>query len=104
MQEYESEIWGFKNTEMCNKVHENAMKFYLGVAPLPALYGEMGSIAVKYRHYLDTFRFLNRMMKLPNTSITRHVLQRDIELSMTYTKKYSNFKQLLVRLPLYDES
>ena len=65
---------------------ENAMRFYLGVhkfTPLPALYGEMGWIAVKYRHYLSTFRFRNRMMKLPNTSITRHVFQRDIDLSMT---------------------
>ena len=54
VQDYASEIWGFKNTEMCNKVHENAMTFYLGVhkfTPLPALYGEMGWIAVKYRHF-----------------------------------------------------
>ena len=93
---------------MCNKVHENAMRFYLGVhkfTPLPALYGEMGCIAVKYRHYLSTFRFWNRMMKLPNTSITRHVFQRDIDLSMTNKNNWcSNFKQMLVRLSLYDES
>ena len=108
MQDYASEIWGFKNTEICNKVHENARRFYLGVhkfTPLPALYGEMGWIAVKYRHYLSTFRFWNRMMKLPNTSITRHVFQRDIDLSMTNKNNWcSNFKQLLVRLSLYDES
>ena len=79
-------IWGFKNTEMCNKVHENAMRFYLGVhkfTPLPVSYGEMGWISVKYRYYLNTFGFWNRMMKLPNTSITRHVLQRYIDISMT---------------------
>ena len=108
MQEYASEIWGFENTEMCNKVHENAMRFYLGVlkfTPLPALYGEMGWIAVKYRHYLSTFRSWNRMMKLPNTRITRHALQQDFDLSMTNKNKWcSNFKQLLVRLSLYDES
>ena len=45
------------------------------------------------------------MMKLPNTSITRHVLQRDIDLSMTNKNNWcSNFKQLLVRLSIYDES
>ena len=32
---YAPEIWGFKNTEMCNKVYENAMRFYLGVHKLP---------------------------------------------------------------------
>ena len=108
VQDYASEIWGFKNTEICNKVHENARRFYLGVhkfTPLPALYGEMGWIAVKYRHYLSTFRFWNRMMKLPNTSITRHVFQRDIDLSMTNKNNWcSNFKQLLVRLSLHGES
>ena len=45
------------------------------------------------------------MMKLHNTSITRHVFQRDIDLSMTNKNNWcSNFKQLLVRLSLYDES
>ena len=44
-------------------------------------------------------------MKLPNTSITRHVFQRDIDLSMTNKNNWcSNFKQMLVRLSLYDES
>ena len=90
MQDYASESWGFKNTEMCDKEHENAMRFYLGVhklTPLSALYGEMDWIAVKYRHYLNTFGFWNRMLKLPNTSITRHVFQRDIDLSMTQKKQ-----------------
>ena len=74
-----------KKSGMCNKVVENAMRFYLGVhkfTPLPALYGTMSWIVVKYRHYLNTFRFWNRMMKSPNTSITRNVLQRDFDLSM----------------------
>ena len=39
------------------------------------------------------------------TSITRHVFQRDTDLSMTNKNICcSNFKQLLVRLSLYDES
>ena len=74
-----------KNSGMCNKVVENAMRFYLGVhklTPLPAVYGTMGWIVVKYRHYLNTFRFRNIMIKLPNTSITRHVLQRYFDLSV----------------------
>ena len=104
--DYASEIWGFKNTNICNKVHENAMRFYLGVhklTPLPALYGEMGWIAVKYRHYLNIFRFWNRMMQLPNTSITKHVFQRDITLSTTNENNWSgNFKKLLICLMFYD--
>ena len=46
------------------------------------------------------------MMELHNTSITRHVLQRYIELSMTNTNNWcSNFKQLLVSIhgePLWE--
>ena len=77
VQDYASEIWGFKNTEMCNNDHENAMRWFLGVhtlTPLPALYWEMGWIAVKYRHYLNTFRFSTRMMKLSNTGIIRTII------------------------------
>ena len=65
VQNYASELWGFKNTEMCNKVHEYALRFYLYVhklTPLSALYGEMSWIAVKYRHFLNTLRFWNKIM------------------------------------------
>ena len=83
------------------------MRFYLGVhtfTPLPALYEEIDWIAVKSRHHLNTFRFCNRLMKLDNTSITSYVLQQDIYLSITNAHNWcSNFKQLLVRLSLYDE-
>ena len=42
--EYACEIWYNSNINMCDKITERAMRYYLGVhtlTPLPALYGEM---------------------------------------------------------------
>ena len=45
VQDYACEIWWNSNINMCDKITERAMRYYLGVhnlTPLPALYGEMG--------------------------------------------------------------
>ena len=46
-QDYGAEIWSIVNSKTAEKIHERAMRYYLGVhnlTPLPALYGEMGCL------------------------------------------------------------
>ena len=60
VQDYACEIWWNSNINMCDKITERAMRYYLGVhnlTPLPALYGEMGWLKTKYRHYIHVIRF-----------------------------------------------
>ena len=55
VQDYVCEIWWNSNINVCDKITERAMRYYLGVhnlTPLPALYGEMGWLRTKYRHYI----------------------------------------------------
>ena len=73
--------------------------FILGLRPLPALYGEMGWCAVKYRLYANIFRFWNRLMKLPDDNITKHIFQRDISQSENGKSNWSSdFKSLLFKV------
>ena len=60
------------------------MRYYLGVhnlTPLPALYGEMGWPAFKYRHHVQILRFWNRLVKTLGHRLLKHIFQRDLALS-----------------------
>ena len=66
VQDYGAEIWSIVNLKTAEKNHERAMRYYSGVhnlTPPPALYGEMGWSAVKYRHHVQILRFWNRLIK-----------------------------------------
>ena len=66
IQDYACEIWWNSNINVCNKMTERAMRYYLGVhnlTPLPALYGEMGWLKIKYRHYRLVTRILESFSK-----------------------------------------
>ena len=84
VQDYGAEIWSIVNSKTAEKIHERAMRYYLGVhnlTPLPALYGEMGWSAVKYRHHVQILRFWNRLIKTPGHRLLKHIFQRDLALS-----------------------
>ena len=84
VQDYGAEIWSIVNSKTAEKIHERAMRYYLGVhnlTPLPALYGEMGWSAVKYRHHVQILRFWNRFIKTPGHRLLKHIFQRDLALS-----------------------
>ena len=62
------------------------MRYYLGVhslIPLPALYGEMGWLRTKYRHYIHVIRFWNRLVNMGNHRLTKHIFQFDALFSLT---------------------
>ena len=71
IQDYACEIWWNSNINMCDKITERAMRYYLGVhlTPLPALYGEMCWLKTKYRHYIHVIRFWNRLVNMDNQNI-----------------------------------
>ena len=60
VQDYDCEIWWNSNINMGDKITERAMQYYLSVhnlTPPPPLYGEMGWLKTKYRHYIHVIRF-----------------------------------------------
>lgn len=81
----------FFSTKHYDKIHERAMRYFLGVhslTPLPALYGEMGWAAVKFRHHINIIRFWNRLVALPTYRLTKYIFERDIALSQKSNWSY----------------
>ena len=73
---YGSEIWGFGHFPKCDIVVHRAMRYFLGVhklAPVPALYGDMGWMYNRFKRYISMIRYWNRLIKMDRTRLTRIV-------------------------------
>ena len=60
-----SEIWGIKNMNSCEHVHNRVIRYFLWVhkfAPTIAINAEMGWLKVPYRRTLNIVRFWNRLI------------------------------------------
>ncbi len=78
--DYFSGIWGFGNLEMCQKIQQCALRFYLRVhpkTPLLALEGGMGWIHPNVRIHTEMLRFWNRVLNMDESRLTRKMFEYD---------------------------
>ena len=78
--EYCSGVWGFKEFDQCEKIHQRAIRYYLGVhqkAPLLAICGDMGWSSAHYRRQLNMLRFWNRLLTMDENRLTKKVFNWD---------------------------
>ena len=62
---YVSLCWGFKQFSKCDNVQNRAIRFFLGVYgfnPIPFLYSEMLWQSTRYRQWINTIRYWNRLI------------------------------------------
>ena len=83
--DYGSSIWSYnaKNNHS-NMIQNKASRYFLCVhnfTPIPALVGEMGWLPCKYRKMINTLRFWNRLIKMPNDRLTKYIFNRQYELT-----------------------
>ena len=82
--EYCSGVWGFKEFDQCDKVHQRAIRYYLGVhqkAPLLAICGDMGWSSAKLRRHVNMIRFWNRLVSMDSSRLTKKIFDWDHSLS-----------------------
>ena len=88
--DYDSEIWGFCKAPQCERLQQRAIQYFLGVhkfCPVPALTGDMGWASCKIRRKLNMLKYWNRLLSLPDNSITKCVFLNDYQLNY---KNWSN--------------
>ena len=80
---YASEIWGYKDFQCCRNIQNRAMRYYLGVhkfAPIAGMQGDLGWLSVKYVRYKYMVNFWNRLVKMEDDRLTKHIFKYDYEL------------------------
>jgi hypothetical protein len=79
--DYGCEIWGYDDFNKNNMVQNRAMRYYLNVnryCPIAGLYSDLGWIHSRYRHWLKMLLFWNRLVRLNDDRLTKHVLKFDL--------------------------
>jgi hypothetical protein len=75
-----AEIWGYKDNAKCEKVHERAAQYYLGVhskAPLLALTGDIGWMTAKLHRHIKMAKYWNRLINMENHRLTKTIFLYD---------------------------
>jgi len=88
--EYGAEVWGHHKGQAIDKVQNRAMRYFLGLhkfAPNAALASEMGWLKPDLSRYLCMFRFWNKVIELPDTSLCKKIFDED------YLLCYNNWCQ-----------
>ena len=73
---YASEVWGYKDNVLCERVHQRASRYYLGVhpkTPLLALTGDMGWKTAQINRHIRMVRYWNRLLTLDDDRLTKKV-------------------------------
>ena len=108
--DYSSAIWGFKQYDKTDTVHNRAMRAFLGVhrfTSVPAVSGDMAWLTPKSRRHLEIVRFWLRLTAMDNSRLTKKVYLWDKACTKgSWTKdvnhilKESNLEHLICDQPL----
>ena len=99
--EYASEIWGFKDYDVCNNIQNRAIRYYLGLhrfAPVGGLQGEFGWVTPKYRRFKNIICYWNRLIKMGNERLTKHLFNYDYQ--NNYCNWTSEVREIFVQVGL----
>ena len=83
--EYGSGIWGFVQANNIDKIHQRAMRYYLGVhkyAPNAGLYSDVGWLSPKYSRYICMLRTWNRFIDMDANRLTKKICLYDKQLGI----------------------
>ena len=105
---YSSGVWGYSKFTQTDKVQQLALRVFLGVhkfAPVAVLYGDSGWLKPRYKRWIEIVRLWNRLLKLPESRLTRKIFDLDYSASSTvnnWCSKVKNIFQKTGNLELFD--
>ena len=101
--DYFSAIWCHSKSKVINKVHNRAMRYFLGVpnkTPILAMQGDMAWLTSKGRHCIERIRLWNRLVQMNNDRLTKKVFLWDVSNDKYGWARY--VKQLFTEYQLCD--
>ena len=96
---YGAEVWGYKEQHRINKIHERAMRMYLGVTnktPLPSLYCETGWSKTITMRKIQMINFWLKIYNMNENRLTKKVFVEDYKLALLGSNNWnSDVKNIL---------
>ena len=82
--DYGAEVLGFHEYPSCEKIHNRALRSFLGLGkttPTPGLRAEMGWLEPRSRSQARMIRMLHRLVCMPDTRLTKKIFLWDFNLT-----------------------
>ena len=101
---YGAAVWGYKNYDKPNTIHNRAIRTYLGVHRFSsniAINGEMGWVTPKVRRHLDIIRLWYRIVKMDNNRLPKKIMLWDREQNRSTWSK--EVKQIFINMDMLNE-
>ena len=80
--DYCSSIWGHNNYKKSDKIHNRALRYFLGLhrnAPILGFQADMGWLTPKYKYFLSSIRLWNRIVNSEHGSLTRNIFEWNVQ-------------------------
>ena len=101
--DYFSCLWSHKKLRTANKVHNKALRYFLGVScktPIYGMNGDIGWSTPVSRHYLNMLKYWNRLNTMDDSRIAKIVFNWDVlDPSIGWA---NTMAQLFEKLNIYD--
>ncbi len=75
------EIWGYKENIKCERIHQRASRYYMGVHPktsILALISDMGSPTSQIKRHGNMIRYWNRLINMNDNRLAKQIFIYDI--------------------------
>ncbi len=105
--DYCSGIWGYGNLDMCQKIQQHALRFYLGVhpkTPLLTLDRDMGWIHPNIRKHSGMLMFWNRVLNMDEYRLTRTMFEYDYKrCKKNWCKDMKQLFNIIGKMSIFEE-
>ena len=82
---YSAPIWGIRDYNAVNKLHNQACRFYLGAGrytPTGAVRGEMGWSVPHHKQWVSVIKLFHHFLKMDDSRVTRHIFDWSLDAAM----------------------
>ena len=86
--DYGAEVLGFHEYHSCEKIHNRALRSFLGLGkttPTPGLRAEMGWLEPRSRSQARMIRMLHRLVCMPDNRLTKQIFLWDFNITRIST-------------------
>jgi hypothetical protein len=89
--DYASGVWSYEEFAKPSSVQHRAARVFLGVhrfVPIPALEGDIGWLAPRYRRWINMLRLWNRLVGLEPNRLTHHIFVHDFYMAQSNSENW----------------
>ena len=91
--DYDSEVWGLKNINVCELVPNRAIRYFISVhkfTPISAIQADFDWLRCKERRKVNAIRFWNRLINMDDNRLTKKCFIKNFQYELLWATAMEN--------------